>query len=158
MAGNVPTTLSMRNVLTEVADVFGHRPAFRLPFGAMRKLAILLLLLGSPAWAGWKSIAEDNAGVSYADPATIVRNGGSALMDSLFDHRDFQRMVEVGYFSQKVRAEYDCMDRRIRRLSVSLHAGHMGEGKVIYADDTPHEWEAVEAGTLNESLWKIACK
>jgi len=148
----------MRNVLTEVADVFGHRPAFRLPFGAMRKLAILLLLLGSPAWAGWKSIAEDNAGVSYADPATIVRNGGNALMDSLFDQRDFQRMVEVGYFSQKVRAEYDCMDRRIRRLSVSLHAGHMGEGKVIYADDTPHEWEAVEAGTLNESLWKIACK
>jgi len=28
-----PTTLSMRNVLTEVADVFGHRLAFRLPSG-----------------------------------------------------------------------------------------------------------------------------
>ena len=27
------TTLPMRNVLTEVADVFGHRLAFRLPSG-----------------------------------------------------------------------------------------------------------------------------
>ena len=79
-------------------------------------------------------------------------------MDSLFDHKDFQRMVETGYFSQRVRAEYGCIDRRIRRLSVSLHAGHMGEGKVIYSDDSPQEWEAVEGGTLNESLWKTACK
>jgi hypothetical protein len=146
--------------VTEVAFLVPSRlrTALRLRANGLWKLAISLLLLGSPAWADWKNITEDNAGVSYADPATIVRNGGNALMDSLFDHKDFQRMVEVGYFSQKVRAEYDCMDRRIRRLSVSLHAGHMGAGKVIYADDTPHEWEAVEAGTLNESLWRTACK
>ena len=34
----------------------------------------------------------------------------------------------------------------------------MGEGKVIYADESPHEWEVIDPGTLNETLWKIACK
>jgi hypothetical protein len=124
----------------------------------MKKLAILLLLISSPAWAGWKSIGEDDTGTSYADPATIVKSGATAKMWSMFDYKAFQRMVEVGYFSQKAQVEYDCKDKQVRGLTLSLHAEHMGEGKVIYADETPHDWEAVEAGTLNEALLKIACK
>jgi len=124
----------------------------------MKKLAIFLLLISSPAWAGWKSIGEDDTGTSYADPATIVKSGTTAKMWSMFDYKAFQRMVEVGYFSQKAQVEYDCKDKQVRGLTLSLHAEHMGEGKVIYADETPHDWEAVEAGTLNEALLKIACK
>ena len=124
----------------------------------MKKLAIFLLLISSPAWAGWKSIGEDDAGTSYADLATILKSGTTAKMWSMFDYKAFQRMVEVGYFSQKAQVEYDCKDKQVRGLTLSLHAEHMGEGKVIYADETPHDWEAVEAGTLNEALLKIACK
>ncbi|HKB82127.1 MAG TPA: surface-adhesin E family protein, partial [Burkholderiales bacterium] len=61
-------------------------------------------------------------------------------------------------FSQKAQVEYDCKQRRLRGLSLALHAGKMGDGKVIYADETPHEWEAVDAGTMNETFWKVACK
>ncbi len=124
----------------------------------MKKLAIFLLLVSSPAWAGWKSIGEDDTGTSYADTATIVKSGTTAKMWSMLDYKSFQRMVEVGYFSQKAQVEYDCKGRQFRGLTLSLHAEHMGEGKVIYADETPHEWEAVEAGTVNEMLLKIACK
>ena len=124
----------------------------------MKKLVIILLLLSSSAWAGWRSIGEDATGASYADPDTITRNGNTAKMWSLLDYKDFQRMVEVGYFSRKAQAEYDCKESKLRGLALSLHAGHIGEGKVIYADESPHEWEAVDAGTLNETLWKIACK
>jgi hypothetical protein len=124
----------------------------------MKKITILLLLAASPAWAGWKSLAQEPAGTSYADADTIVRDGNIAAMSSLLDYNDFQRMVEVGYFSRKVRAEYDCKERKVRNLSVSLHAQHMGEGKVIYADETPQEWQPVEPDSLHERLWKIACK
>ena len=124
----------------------------------MKKLVIILLLLSSSAWAGWRSIGENATGTSYANPDTITRKGNTAQMWSLLDYKDFQRMVEVGYFSQKAQAEYDCKDRKSRGLTLSLHAGHMGEGKVIYADESPHEWEAVAAGSLNETLWEIACK
>ena len=124
----------------------------------MKKLVIFLLFLSSSAWAGWKSVGEDDNAISYADRDTLVRDGNTAKMWSLLDYKAFQRMVEVGYFSQKAQAEYDCKEKKFRGLTLSLHAEHMGEGKVIYADESPHEWEAVDAGTLNETLWKIACK
>jgi len=125
----------------------------------MEKLAIvLLLLLSSAAWAGWKSVGEDDATVLYADAATVVRNGDTAKLWSLLDYKAFQRMVEVGYFSQKALVEYDCTKRSARGLSLSLHAEHMGEGKVIYEDTSPHEWEPVLPETTTEMLWKLACK
>ena len=124
----------------------------------MKKIATFMLLLSSPAWAGWKSVGEDDAATSYADTATIIRSGNTAKMWSLLDYKAFQRMVEVGYFSQKAQVEYDCKERRLRGLSIALHADKMGEGKVIYADETPHEWEAVDAGTMNETFWRLACK
>jgi hypothetical protein len=73
----------------------------------MKTLAIFLLLLSSPAWAGWKSVGEDDTVTTYADSATIARKGNTATMWSLLDYKAFHRMVEVGYFSQKAQAEYD---------------------------------------------------
>ncbi|HEX7811307.1 MAG TPA: surface-adhesin E family protein [Burkholderiales bacterium] len=54
--------------------------------------------------------------------------------------------------------EYDCGEKQLRGLVVSLPAEHMGEGKVIYADESPHEWEPLVADTMGEVLWKFACK
>ena len=124
----------------------------------MKKFVFVLLLLSTPVWAAWTSVTENDAGTLYADPDTIVRNGNTARMWSLLDYKDFQRMVEVGYFSQKMQAEYDCAERRSRGLNLSLRSGHMGEGAVIYSDDSPRDWEPVAAGTVTENLWKVACK
>lgn len=124
----------------------------------MKKLAAFLLLLSSPAWAGWKSVGEDDTATTYADTVSIVRKGTSATMWLLRDYKAFQRMVEVGYFSQRVQVEYDCAEPRSRGLSLSLHAEKMGEGKVIYEDTSPHEWEEVSPGTMTEILRKAACK
>jgi len=93
----------------------------------MKKLTIFLLVLSSSAWAGWKSIGEDDAGITYVDPAAVVRTGNTARLWSMLDYKSFQRMVEVGYFSQKVQIEFDCAERKFRGLSVALHADHMGE-------------------------------
>ena len=124
----------------------------------MRKTTVVLLLLSSPVWAGWERVAEENTGTAYADRATIVRSGDTVKMWSLLDYKTFQRMVEVGYFSQKALVEYDCAGRKARGLSLSLHAEHMGEGKMIYEDTSSHEWEPVSPQTIPEVLRKIACK
>jgi hypothetical protein len=149
--------LSERSAQRFAAD---NETAVDTPAGkleAMKRLVIALLLFSSPAWGAWKNIAETSNGTSYADPASIIRQAGTATMWLLFDYKDFQRMVEVGYFSQKHQAEYDCKQARYRVLTLSLHAEHMGLGKVIYADEAPHDWEDIEAGSLNETLWKLAC-
>ena len=118
----------------------------------------VLLAYGGTASAQWQKVGEDKIATTYADPATVERIGDLAKMRSLLDYRSFQRMVEVGYFSQKILAEYDCAGRRFRGLSVALHADKMGDGKVIYADDTPHAWESVVGGTTTEALWTLACQ
>ena len=124
----------------------------------MKNFVILLLFLSSPAWGGWTGVAEDETAATYVDPASIVRNGVTAKMWWLRDYKNFQRMVEVGYFSQKGQVEYDCAEPRSRGLNLSLHAEKMGEGKVIYEDGSAHEWEPVAPDTTNESLRKVACK
>lgn len=124
----------------------------------MRRLAILLWVIGAPAWAAWTSVGEEPTGSVYADPATIVKNGDSATMSSLTDYKSFQRMVEVGYYSQVARVEYDCAGHRSRGLSLALHADQMGQGKVVYSDETAQDWEEVAPGTITEKLWSIACR
>ena len=123
-----------------------------------KALAAALLLLASPAFAGWTAVGEDPRGTLYADPATIEKTPSTVKMWSLLDYKNFQRMVEVGYFSQKSHVEYDCAGRRMRGLHTTLHAEHMGTGAVIYEDDSAHEWEPVVPESVSETLWKAACK
>ena len=125
----------------------------------MRNLVLVgLLLAAMPAWAAWKVVGSTPSATSYADAATILRNAQVSAMWSLLDYASFQRMVEVGYFSQKALVEYDCAEKQSRGMVVSLHEGHMGEGKIIYADESPHDWEPIVPETLGEELWKVACK
>ncbi|MEO8163928.1 MAG: surface-adhesin E family protein [Betaproteobacteria bacterium] len=121
-------------------------------------LVALVLWMSGPALAGWTGLGEDDASALYADPSAIVKQVGVATMSSLVDYKSFQRMVEVGYFSQTLRAEYDCQSPKSRGLARTLHSEHMGQGKVIYEDDTPHDWEDIQSGSRGESLWKLACK
>ena len=124
----------------------------------MRIAALLLLLLASPAWSAWKGVAEDDRAVTYADPASVKRQGNLATMSHLIDYKGFQRMVEVGYFSRKAEAEYDCTGKQVRSLGLFLHEDRMGAGKVIYEDTSPHDWEPVQPDTPVEALWSMACK
>ncbi len=123
-----------------------------------KALAAALLLLASPAFAGWTAVGEDPRGTTYADPATIEKTASTVKMWSILDYGTFQRMVEVGYFSQKSHNEYDCAGRRMRGLHTTLHAEHMGAGAVIYEDDSAHEWESISPGSAQEALLQAACK
>jgi hypothetical protein len=121
-------------------------------------LALALLSVAAPGLAAWTAVGEDPRGTTYADPATIEKAASMVKMWSILDYKTFQRMVEVGYFSQKSRNEYDCAGNRMRGLHTALHAEHMGAGAVIYEDDSAHEWESVSPGSVQEALLKAACK
>ena len=122
-----------------------------------RLAPLLALLFAAPAWSAWTLVTEAGPGAVYADPATLARNGDMVRMAWLLDYRNFQRMVEVGYWSKQAVSEFDCAQRRTRNLSVSLRAEHMGQGPSHYADDTVREWEAVEPDGVTGKLWQAAC-
>lgn len=123
----------------------------------MRKWSLALWFVSAPTFAAWTQVDADGLRTTFADPAGIERAGQIVRMPALVEFSRFQRMVEVGYFSQRFVHEYDCPARRSRRMSQLFHAGHMGEGSVIYADETEQEWEAVAPGTAAEKLLMKAC-
>lgn len=126
----------------------------RMKLGAF---AVMTLAAGT-AWAGWVSVAEDGASATYADPATLERKGDAATLHVLVNLSAPRRLVEVSYQSQKQHMEFRCASREARVLDVSLHAGPMGEGKVVYEDPSPKDWSTIEPSSPFEKLHAMACR
>lgn len=124
----------------------------------IKLIAATLLVATSAFAASWKSVGDDATGTWYADAESVEKSGNAAKMWSILDYKSFQRMVEVGYWSQKSHVEYDCAAPRMRGLSVALLAEKMGAGKAVYEDHSAHDWEDISAGSMSEALRKVACK
>ncbi len=121
-----------------------------------RLLCLALLALPTLAQAGWEAVGKsDTADQIYMDRSTAERRGDIVKINVLFDY--FKRQEE-GHFSMRLVTEYDCAKKRERDLSVAIHAGNMGAGKVIDATKEPDAWKPVKADTLAESLLEEACK
>jgi hypothetical protein len=125
----------------------------------MRKFVLILLLLGTPAWAEWTPVGVSSGlQMYYADLGTIRRQGNLVEMWTLIDHKSTQRTEGIVFSSGKAQYEYDCDGGLRRLLSYELHSGRMGDGEVVYTDGDPSAWEATAPDSVAERLWKMACK
>lgn len=122
----------------------------------MKKIALLLLVASHSALADWSRVGSDTSTTTYVDRGAREKGDGTIKMWSLVDHKDFQRMVEVGFYSQKFYVEYDCQGKRARGLAQSFHAERMGAGKTIYSDDTAQEWRSMPSE--EDALLRAACE
>lgn len=119
---------------------------------------ILLALMGSSASGEWTAVSTSDAGmVSYADPATIRRDGSMAKMWDILDYKAARVLRGKQYLSQKTQQEYDCKEQRSRQLHVTLHSGNMGDDDVVFMFNTPNDFKPVARDTVAELLWKVAC-
>ena len=127
----------------------------------MRKVVLMLLLaaVSGSATAKWVRVAGSQTNTTYADSATIRKAGATAKMWSLFDYKA-GAVLDNGtpYRSTRAQFEYDCMGDRMRPLAVSFHAERMARGEIIHSTFDPGDWGPVPPGTVNASLWKIACR
>lgn len=123
-----------------------------------RLLTVSMLLASCPARAGWVNIAEDGASATYGDPTTIERKGDAASLAVLVNYAAPRRLVELAYQSQKRRIEFNCAAAESRVLDTTLHAGAVGEGKVVYEDPSPKDWNAVEPDSAFAKLRALACR
>jgi hypothetical protein len=127
--------------------------------GAQVKPLVFILLFGlcTSAWAHWARIASHDEADVYADRASIVKQGKTVRMWSLFNYRVVQRRGEVAFLSHMTREEYDCAKERQRTLYFSMYSDAMGEGRRVYSGSEPGEWAPVPRGSIVEKLWRIAC-
>ena len=123
-------------------------------------LMIVLAALSSSAAAKWVRISADETHAAYADPATIRKAGGMARMWSVFDYYKAGAVLDNGksYLSTRAQFEYDCSADRMRPLAVSFHSRNMAGGEIVHSTFDPGDWGPVPPGTMNQALWKTACR
>jgi hypothetical protein len=102
----------------------------------------------------------------YVDPDSIRREGNVAVLRQLTDYVWMQGNAGFGRFlpgphrflSTVTRKEFDCVDKRVRLLAFTEFSQHMGTGRPAdgYVDQS--QWLRIEPASMNEGLWKIACK
>jgi hypothetical protein len=79
-------------------------------------------------------------------------------MWNMFDFRTVQVADGTRYLSAKNQHEFDCKRRRMRMLSTTGYAGHMGNGSVVAFDNTRFPWESLAAGDFADICFlKVAC-
>lgn len=128
----------------------------------MKKLlaTLTLTLISTGTMAEWTKVGEsDGKGgyTAYADLASIRKAGNRAKMWALFDYRIVQKAAGVEFLSEKIRREYDCKEKQMRKLAFSLFSWNMEDGDLIRSYSQPQKWEIVPPGSVDEAEWKVAC-
>ncbi|HLP80924.1 MAG TPA: surface-adhesin E family protein [Nitrosomonas sp.] len=128
----------------------------------MKRLLITLLLsgMGTPALAEWNKVGESEGKggfIAYADLASKRKVGDRAKMWVLFDYEKVQKASGAEFLSEKIRREYDCKEKQMRKLAFSLFSWNMEGGELVRSYSQPQKWEPVPAGSIDEAEWETAC-
>lgn len=107
--------------------------------------------------AEWVKVEGNDFVSAYAAPATIVRAGNKAKMQSLVDFKTVNSSGGHPHMSMKAQHEYDCAEVKWRLLNFTYHSENMGGGKVVFSDPEPGVWMPVMVGSGTSIRWKIAC-
>ena len=128
----------------------------------MKKITMLMLLfICSDAMAELSKIEGTHApGVSiYVDLSKIRHRGAEKVkMRHVIDYQNEETDSHGHkYLSRKELVEYHCEEEHFRVLASSMHTAHMAKGKVTDFISDARQWQPVESGTPEETLWKVAC-
>lgn len=124
-------------------------------------LFLALTVLSGGVLAEWNEIEEfEDSTKVYVDRATVRRQGDTAQLLHLV--RWGEPQADPGmpvYLSTVVRTAYDCNGKREKYLASISYAGAMGNGAQVIADnDEAEDWYSISDDSMEEKLWKIACK
>ncbi len=124
-------------------------------------LVLTLTLISTSAAAEWSKIGESalKGGYTvYADTTTILNTSNRAKMWLLFDYQTLQKASGAEFLSEKIRREYDCNEKQMRRLAFSLYSLNKEHGDLIRSYNQPQKWEPVKPDSMEEAELKLACK
>jgi hypothetical protein len=126
-------------------------------------LVMLLILVSRPAIAEWIALDSpyQTPGLRtvYIDPVTIRPEGQLVTLIELRDYRSGQGgLVGRRFLSATSQKQFDCPAQRYRLLAYTDFAGPMGTGNAEIGAVDPDTWHTIEADSMNQTLWEMACK
>ena len=125
----------------------------------MKKLILVLLLLSTHALADWTRVDRNDDLDAYVDPATIHKQANIVNMWALLDYKTAHQWSDyLLYWSMKTQREFDCDAGQVHTLNSLFHFEHMGNGQSVYTAPGGTSWRPVPPDSIDEVLWKFACK
>ncbi len=127
-----------------------------------RLLLITLLVLNSgTAYAEWVAVENNylpGKQTVYVDPDTVRQEGNLVTMVILIDWKWMQgNRPPSRFYSTKLKRQFDCTAKCVRRLAFTDFYGRMGTGTPIAGYETEGNWYLVKPESLNQPLWEVAC-
>ncbi|HBH78945.1 MAG TPA: hypothetical protein DDY39_03870 [Nitrospira sp.] len=121
-------------------------------------LSVVLIVLASPAIAGWIAIEKQHqpAGIEtiYVDPEQIQRTDTRA---TLWQLTDLKWNNTTRFLSLKTHKEFDCANSRVRTLQVIEFSRQMGTGRSRSGYIENGNWQAIGTHGVDHALSKTAC-
>jgi hypothetical protein len=137
---------------------------------AEKQAAVLAKQAGEVKVAGlrakWIMVGENKilALTAYADHDTETvsknakKNGDKLKMWRMYDYKTIQEASGYKFISAKFQDEYDCKEGQTRFLVNTTFSGNMGVGEVIFTNADAGKWQPVMSGSIDEAMWKFACR
>ena len=106
----------------------------------------------------WVHVSETYNGTYYVDYKKIKRSENNTIMTHMIDYPRKQVSANgLPFSSELVIREYNCAGAESRLIEHNTYSGRKGSGGIVYPRSWRSPWERVVAGTLQETLWRIAC-
>lgn len=123
-----------------------------------RFFLFFLTLIPSIAHADWSFATQSEDGdVTYVEKSYIVRNGNLVKMWEMTNLKSAGVIAGKAFMSWKVLVEFDCAQKKSRRLDMIFFSGAKGSGEMTYKLYEPGTWGYVSPGSMGEATFKIAC-
>lgn len=136
---------------------------FAIKCNAPAKLRAVLVALGlfcaTETRAEWLLVEPDanqapDPFVVYIDSETIVNKRNRMTVRVLLNMR---QKTDDGVVSVIAEDEYDCINERMRTLSMVSYAERDGRGAVVREFKTIGDWVKIRSGKINEAVMDSAC-
>ena len=136
-----------------VTDVASARARFQMRF---LLVAVLLMASMGTALADWVKVATVGPDTHYAKTPAIAGTGQWVKSWQLIDYADAQDRRGKKVRSGLSLAEFDCVSRSGRLLSLLFYSDQMGKGDVVQVAKVESKWEPTQPG-VPDTYWKAAC-
>ena len=104
----------------------------------------------------WTKVAKGSNFFEYY--GNISKSGRIASLDCLRDYVKESVKKTQNYLSKKHSLKFDCARKKFRETSVEYFEENMMTGTLLKKQNLTMDWKLVDPNSLNELLFKKACK
>ena len=108
--------------------------------------------------AGIELVAETKESIIYINTDTTETNGSVVKAEGSQDFHRQQRLGDLVYLSSKFVNEYDCANKQVRQLVLSIYPENMANGGELLNDAQVKDWLTPGTGSALSMLLLKACR